>query len=297
MRTDAVDVEVGGASVRLSSLNRVLWPLTGTTKADLVRYYARVAPVILPHLAGHPLTLHRFPEGVDGSHFFQTRAPSHPPWVRTVTLSMPRSGKVFECPVIDDTPGLLWAANLSAIELHPFLGRVDALDRPTALVFDLDPGRPADIADACRVALLIREVLSALGLESYPKVSGGNGLHIHVPLDGSADYSASKLFARALARELASADAGVTDTMTLSARKGRVFVDWSQNDPGKSTIAPYSLRGEALPTVAAPVTWEEVERAAARSVTLVFGPAEVLERLERMGDLSALCEGQALPEF
>jgi bifunctional non-homologous end joining protein LigD len=297
---ETVEVELGDVVVRVTHPERVLWPATGTTKADMIRYYADVAGAVLPHVAGRPVTLHRFPEGVDGPHFFQTRAPPHPPWVRTVTMSMPRSGKVFDAVVLDDVPSLIWAANLTAIDLHPFLGLAGALDRPRALVFDLDPGHPAGRPHACRVALAVREVLEAAGLPALPKVTGGKGIHLHVPLDGSVDYRSSKRFARAVAARLAATHpSAVVDRMPLSARAGRVFVDWSQNDPGKSTIAPYSLHGGTFPTVAAPVTWAEVEGGAASDdpSCLVFGPGEARDRLARIGDPFAGAErsGQRLP--
>jgi bifunctional non-homologous end joining protein LigD len=176
------ELEVEGRRVPVSSLERVLWPLTGMTKADLAGYYLWVAPVLLPHLVSRPLTLHRFPEGVDGPHFFQTRTPAHPPWLRTATLSYPRTGKTFEAPVIDDLAGLVWAVNLSAIELHPFLATVDDLASPTAMVLDLDPGAPAGLRAAAAVAVLLRAELDRLDLVGYPKTSGGKGIHVYVPV-------------------------------------------------------------------------------------------------------------------
>lgn len=256
-------VEVEGRRLQVSSLDRVIWPQTGTTKAHLLEHYLAVAPLLLPHLRDRPVTLHRFPAGVTGKHFFQTRTPPHPEWLRTVTLSYERTGKVFEAPVVDDLAGLVWAVNLTTVELHPFLGTVGALDRPTALVLDLDPGAPAGMLQACEVGLLLRAELDALGLVSYPKTSGGKGLHVLVPVQG-ATYDRTKALARQLATALAQRRPDlVVERMTKSLRQGRVLVDWSQNDPGKSTVAPWSARGHALPTVSVPVTWEEVEQVVA----------------------------------
>ena len=296
--TSTATVEVDGRRLQVSSLDRVLWPATGTTKAELLQYYLAVAPRLLPHLADRPLTLHRYPQGVGGKHFFQTRTPPHPPWLRTVVLSFPRTGKTFEAPVIDDLAGLVWAVNLTTVELHPFLARVSELARPTAMVLDLDPGLPAGLLDACRVGLLLRAELDALGLASYPKTSGGKGLHVYVPVaDGT--YDATKALARRLATELAAAHPDlVVERMTKSLRVGRVLVDWSQNDAGKSTVAPWSVRGQSLPAVSVPVSWCEVEDAVREGdvAPLGFGLDDAVRRAEA-GDAFApvLAGGQALP--
>ena len=295
-----MSVEVGGRLLQVSSLDRVLWPRTGTTKAELLAYYLSVAPVLLPHLVDRPLTLHRFPEGVEGKHFFQTRTPPHPDWVRTVTLSYPRTGKTFEAPVIDDLAALVWAVNLTALELHPFLGTVRALDAPTAMVLDLDPGLPAGMLQACQVALLLRAELDARGLASYPKTSGGKGLHVFVPVQ-DATYEATKGLARTLARTLAARSPDlVVDRMTKALRTGRVLVDWSQNDPGKSTVAAYSPRAGPTPTVSTPVTWREVETAVQHRDPRPLVPdlTGVRRRLAEHGDLFApvLAGGQRLPD-
>jgi bifunctional non-homologous end joining protein LigD len=286
----SVSVGVGGRVVELSSLDRMLWPKVGQTKRDLVRYMSDLADVLLTHVAGHPLTLHRFPEGVDGPHFFQTRAPAHPDWIRAITLTTPKEGKVLDVIVLDDTASLVWAANISAIELHPYLGTADDFERPRAVVFDLDPGEPADLVSCCDVALVLRDVLTAAGLESWPKVSGAKGLHVHVPVDGEGGYERTRRFAHAIAELLASQlpDTVIT-TMNRAKRRGRVFIDWTQNHPWKSTIAPYSLRGFDYPTVAAPVTWDEVERASAtRDLRpLLFLASEMPARLDEHGDLMA----------
>ncbi len=290
MTAGEVTVEVGGRAVRLSSLQRVMWP-SGMTKGELVDYYVRIAPVLLPHLCGRPLTLHRFPEGVSGPHFYQTRCPPRPTWLRTVTLTYPRTGKTFEAPVIDDLPGLVWAANLATVEVHPFLATVSALDEPTHAVVDLDPGPPAGLVDACRVALRVRSLLTDAGLVGVPKTTGGKGMHVFVPLAPGATYDETKRWARTLARRLTTDDAGgVVDVMTKAKRAGKVFVDWSQNDPGKSTIAPYSPRaGGVAPAASIPVTWEEVDAVAQTSDprSLPVRLEQVFERLDRVGDLAA----------
>lgn len=283
-------MEVAGRTLELSSLDRVLWPGTGLTKGWLTSYYVRVAPVLMPHLVGHPVTLHRFPEGIGGEHFFQTRVPPHPEWLRTATMRPARTGKVFDVAVLDDVAGLVWASNLSTIELHPYLGRAEALEEPRFVVFDLDPGAGADVLDCCRVALWLRAVLADLGLESLAKTSGAKGLHVYVPLNRGHTYEETKAFARAVAALLARAHPDhVVDTMTKARRAGKVLVDWSQNDAGKSTVAPYSLRGLPLPTASVPLSWDEVEGALAagdrRLVTFLADDA--LRRIDRHGDLFA----------
>lgn len=281
-------VEIEGKALRLTNLDKVLYPAVGFTKADLIDYYTSVAPVLLPHLAGHPVTLHRFPDGVHGVHFYETRCPPRPDWLPTQHMyTFRRSGKeVFAC-LLDGAPALVWAAQVAAIELHPYLGLASTLDCPTALVFDLDPGPPAGFAEACRVALDVRAVLDGMGLASFPKTSGWAGMHVYVPLNGTATYDDTRAFARAVAAALTQdrPDA-VIDVMTRARRAGKVFVDWSQNDAGKSTVVAYSLRGREVPVVSAPVTWEEVAEGA-EGRPLVFGPETVLRRVEDSGDLFA----------
>jgi bifunctional non-homologous end joining protein LigD len=295
---DELSVEVGGRRLPVSSLDRVLYP-NGFTKAELIDYYTALADAVLPHVRDRPITLHRYPNGVGGPHFYQTRCPPHPPWLRTATMHFPTSGKTFEAPVLDDVAALVWAANLATIELHPFLGRAEQLDRPTQLVFDLDPGPPAGFAQASAVGVRVRAMLAEVGLRSWPKTSGVKGLHLHVPMDGSATYAETKAFARAVAATLARDQPDrVVDRMARTLRAGKVFVDWSQNDPGKSTVAPYSLRGLREPTVATPVTWDEVAAAATGDEPPpAFGPQQARRRLERYGDLlaSMLTVGQRLP--
>lgn len=285
----SVAVEVDGRVVQVSSLDRVLWPRTGTTKADLLEHLLAVAPSLLPHVVDRPVTLHRFPQGLDGPHFFQTRTPPHPAWLRTVELSYPRTGKRFRAPVLDDLAGLVWAANLTTLELHPFLATTADLARPSALVLDLDPGAPAGLLEACAVGLLLREELDQRGLASYAKSSGGKGLHVYVPVEETS-YDATKALARHLAARLTAQHPDlVVDRMTKSLRVGRVLVDWSQNDPGKSTVAPYSPRATPVPAVSTPLSWAEVERAVAAGdpTGLVASFDGIRRRLDEVGDLFA----------
>jgi len=288
-------VVVEGRTLELTHLEKVLYPRTGTTKAAVLDYYRRAAPVLLPHLARRPVTLRRYPDGVEGESFFEKRCPDHrPEWVETHEVPSVRYGSIGFCG-IDGLAALMWVVNLGALELHPYLHLGDTTEQPTALVFDLDPGPPADLVDACRVGLLLRGLLREVGLECVAKTSGGKGLHVYVPLDTESGYERTKGFARAVAEALARRDPErVTSLMSTAERAGKVLVDWSQNDAHKTTVAAYSLRAGPRPTVSAPVTWAEVERAASG---LVFGPDAVLERVATHGDLfrPVLELGQDLP--
>jgi bifunctional non-homologous end joining protein LigD len=279
-------VEVEGRTLALTNLEKVLWPQTGTTKAELIEYYVAVAPVLLPHLERRPLTLRRFPDGVDGISWHQNECQGEPEWFPVFETSG-RGGRRLRFCLVDGLASLVWLANQAAVELHPFLWRTDRPREPTQVVFDLDPGAPAGLVEAARVAMALRPLLLELGLEPHVKTSGSLGLHVHAPLAAPLD---TKQFARGVAQRLAEERPDqVTAEMRRSARRGRVFVDWLQNDVTRQTVAPYSLRGLAYPTVAAPVLWEEVERAAEEesSAPLVFTPGDVLDRVERDGDLFA----------
>jgi bifunctional non-homologous end joining protein LigD len=278
-------VDVEGRRLGLTNLDKVLWPETGTTKAQLIEYYVAVAPVLLPHLEGRPLTLRRFPDGVGGITWHQNEIQREPPWFPVFETSG-RGGRRLRFALVDDLASLVWVANQAAIELHPFSWRIERPREPTQLVFDLDPGPPAGLVEAARVALELRPRLEARRLEPLPKASGSLGLHVHARLEEPLD---AKALARELAEELADElPAEVVAEMKREARAGKVFVDWLQNDVTRQTVAPYSLRGLPHPTVAAPVRWEEVEHAAAGDAgTLVFTPADVLARIERDGDLFA----------
>ncbi|HEX3173487.1 MAG TPA: non-homologous end-joining DNA ligase [Solirubrobacterales bacterium] len=299
-------VEVDGRELSLTNLDKVLYPKAGFTKGEMVDYYARVAPAILPHLAGRAVTLRRFPEGAEDldAAFFEKRCPKHrPKWVKTARVEAgPHAGKIDFC-VCDGLPTLVWMAQLATIELHPSLSLARAPKRPTVLVFDLDPGPPADIVDCCRIGLRLREMFDHFGLRCLPKTSGSKGLQIYVPLNSrSTSYEVTKPFAKAIAQLLEKQTPDrVVSKMKKVEREGKVFVDWSQNHQRKTTIAVYSLRARERPTVSTPVTWEEVERAAESGDggTLVFEAGDVLERVEERGDLFApvLELEQELPEL
>ncbi|GAA2602798.1 non-homologous end-joining DNA ligase [Actinomadura fulvescens] len=287
MTSKKVSVEVDGRQVTLSNLGKNLYP--DFTKGEVIDYYVKIAPVVLPHLKDRPATRIRYPDGVDGGSFFEKNAPSHTPdWIRTQTLPTPGSSKgrtELDFIVIDDLPTLVWCANMAALELHIPQWKVGPRGRvhdPDLMVFDLDPGAPATIMDACRVAHLLRDLLADDGLESYPKTSGKKGLHLYVPIkenDRTSEY------AKECAERLASSHGDlVVSRMEKKLRKGKVFVDWSQNNPAKTTVAPYSLRAAQSPSVSTPLTWDELEECGSSS-DLTFSPDEVLERVEEHGDL------------
>jgi len=296
-------VEVDGRELKLTNLDKVLYPVAGFTKGEVVDYYAKVAPVIVPHLRGRPLTLRRFPEGVDdtGAAFFEKRCPKHrPEWVETAPV--PVEGDTIDFCLCEDLPTLVWMAQLAAIELHPSLSLAQELERPTVLAFDLDPGPPADVLDCCRVALRLRDLFGHFEVECFPKTSGSKGLQVYVPLNTEASYEETKPLAKAIAQLLEKQTPDqVVSKMKKVDRKGRVFVDWSQNHSRKTTIAVYSLRARERPTVSTPVSWEEVEGALERDdrECLVFEAGDVLERIERQGDLFApvLERKQQLPDL
>jgi len=298
-------VEVAGREIKLSNLEKVLYPKTGFTKGEMIDYYARVAPALLPHLKGRAVTLRRFPEGVDNldAAFFEKRCPRHrPDWMETVTVvAGPRAGEIDFCHC-KDLPSLIWLAQLAAIELHPSLSLAKAPEQPRVLAFDLDPGPPADVLDCCRIGLRLRELFSHFDLECFPKTSGSKGLQVYLPLNRKTDYEETKPFAKAIAQLLEKQTPGeVISKMPKAERTGKVFVDWSQNHPRKTTICVYSLRARDKPTASTPVTWEEVEEAldAEDASMLVFEAGEVLERIEEHGDLFApvLELKQKLPKF
>jgi len=297
-----VAVEVGGRQLKLSNLDKVLYPEAGFTKGQVIDYYSRIAPVLVPHLAGRPLTLKRYPNGVDSQFFYEKNCPKHrPPWVVTTPVYAGRKNELMNYCVADDLPTLVWMANLAALELHPSLSRGPEIRTPTMLVFDLDPGPPAALLECTRVALVLREVLDQLGLRSFAKTSGSKGLQIYAPLNTPITYGETKPFAHALAKMLeASHPEQVLSLMKKDLRTGKVFIDWSQNDEHKTTVSIYSLRARPRPTVSTPVTWDEVAEAAERgdAANLVFEAPDVLERVAEHGDLFApvLELEQRLPE-
>jgi len=308
---DKIAVQVDGRDLTLTNLAKVLYPADGFTKAEVLDYYQRISVVLLPHVTGRPMTLKRYPDGVDDQSFFAKHAPAgRPDWVRTeeIVSSSSRSrspGEPIEYVVIDDLPALMWAANLAALELHvpmwrfPETASVSGHDaapatehglEPDLLVFDLDPGAPATIVDCCRVAEALRPVLADADLDALPKTSGGKGLQLYARVNGMTAEQASALakdFAERMERELPRL---VVSRMTKSLRPGKVLIDWSQNNGSKTTVAPYSLRAREHATVSTPVTWEEV--GACRDVAdLFFTAPDVLARVETRGDLFARLNG------
>jgi bifunctional non-homologous end joining protein LigD len=257
----------------------------------VIDYYVRVAPALLPHLTGRPLTLRRYPEGTEAGHFFEKRCPEHrPDWVRTSPVWSGREGGEISFCLCDDLPTLVWLAQLASLELHPSLSHAERMDTPTVLAFDLDPGEPATVVECAPVALRLRDLFGDLGVECFPKSSGSKGLQVYVPLNAELTYEVTKPYAQAVARLLERMDPdGVTSRMTKRLRRGKVFVDWSQNDESKTTVAVYSLRARERPTVSAPLDWDEVGAIADRRDPdlVAFEAHEVLERIEERGDLFA----------
>jgi bifunctional non-homologous end joining protein LigD len=294
-----VHVEVEGRELSLSNLDKVMYPETGFTKGQVIDYYTRIAPVLLPHLHDRPLTLKRYPNGVEGGHFYEKQCPSHrPDWVRSEPVGL--SSKTIDFCICDDLPTLVWLANLADLELHPSLSKVPEVERPTLMAFDLDPGAGTGLAECCEVALLLRDALSALGLESFPKTSGSKGIQVYVPLNiDDVDYDhGTKLISNALARHLETAHPKlIVSSQRKELRKNKVLIDWSQNDEHKTTVGVYSLRARERPTVSTPLAWDEVE--AGDPDALVFDADDVLARVEEHGDLFAPVEEleQRLPDL
>ncbi|HEY3865681.1 MAG TPA: non-homologous end-joining DNA ligase, partial [Solirubrobacteraceae bacterium] len=300
----AVEVEAEGRTLKLTNRAKVMYPQSGFTKGELIDYYAAVAPVLLPHLAGRPLTLKRYPDGVEGEYFYEKRCPPHrPDWVRTAAIASERGSGTIDYCLAEDLPTLLWAANLADIELHTSLSRAERMGGPTAIVFDLDPGAPAGLRACCRVALWIREIFDSFGLETFVKTSGAKGMQVYAPLNTPVDYEQTKSFARAVAELLQKRHPRqVVARMAKDLRPGRVLVDWSQNDEHKTTVCVYSLRARERPTISTPLAWEEVEgalRGGRGEPSLSAEPRKLLQRVERDGDLFAplLTLTQELPDL
>ncbi|MCW2837714.1 MAG: dependent ligase [Marmoricola sp.] len=297
-----VSVQVDGRTLTLVNLEKVMYPRTGTTKGEVLNYYAQIAPVMLPHLAGRAVTRIRWPHGTGDTSFFEKNAPSGTPsWVRTATVptsgSRTQSGEEGELrfPVIDSLATLTWLVNLASLELHVHQWTVTKRGRPqnpNRLVIDLDPGEPAGLGECSEVALLVRDRLAADGLDSVPVTSGSKGLHLYAGLDRSRTHEEVRDYAKQIAEELEKEHSKlVVSQMTKARRGGKVFLDWSQNTGAKTTISPYSLRGRDLPTVAAPRTWDEVEAGADDPLALEHVRfEEVLERVLDQGDLFSLPE-------
>jgi bifunctional non-homologous end joining protein LigD len=287
-RSATVEVKVGGKTLRLSNLDKVLYSEVGFTKGQVIDYYSRIAPVLLPHLKNHPLTLKRYPNGVDDKFFYEKQSPSHrPDWVKTVAV--PARGKTIDFTLANDLPTLVWLANLADLELHTSLSLAKDIKRPTTLAFDLDPGPPATIVECSQVALWLREIFTELKLDSFPKTSGSKGMQIYVPLNNpKATYDFTKPFAKALAELLEKRHPKqVVSSMKKELRPKKVLIDWSQNDEHKTTVSVYSLRAKARPTVSTPLSWDEVEAIldSGDPGTAVYDSDDVLARVDEQGDL------------
>ncbi len=296
-------VEVEGRKLKLTNLEKVLYPAAGFTKGQVVDYMVRIAPVLVPHLAGRPLTMKRYPEGVDHEYFFEKNAPMHKPdWVKTTPVWSGSNRRTIHFLLANDLPTLVWIANLASIELHPSLSLAADIPMPTMIVFDLDPGPPANIVQCAQVGLWVRAIFDHFGLQSFPKTSGSKGLQIYVPLNTKTSYDETKSFAHAVARLLEQEHPElVVSDMKKAVRTNKVFVDWSQNDEHKTTISVYSLRAREQPTVSTPVEWAEVEEALKKkdAARLVFEAKDVLARVEKRGDLFAPVQKlkQKLPQL
>ncbi|HEY5035520.1 MAG TPA: non-homologous end-joining DNA ligase [Chthoniobacterales bacterium] len=296
------ELVVAGRKLAVSNLDKVLYPKAGFTKGELINYYIRIAPVLLPHLKDRPLTMKRYPNGVESGFFYEKNCPSHrPDWVKTATVWSEGNKRDMQYCLAQDLPTLVWAANLADIELHTSLSRKKDVARPTMMVFDLDPGAPADIVQCCVVGLLLREILQSLKLESWAKTSGSKGLQIYVPLNTAVTYEQTKSLSHELAEYLEREHPQlVVSKMAKALRPGKIFVDWSQNDEHKTTVCVYSLRAKSEPTASTPVTWEEVEKTAKKKngKALVFHCEDTLRRVEKLGDLFAEVETlkQKLPK-
>jgi bifunctional non-homologous end joining protein LigD len=285
----SVEVQIEGRTVKLTNLEKVLYPDVGFTKAQVIDYYTRIAPVLLPHTRDHPLTLKRYPNGVYGEFFYEKNCPKHrPPWVQTATVwSGGNNRDMYYC-LCQDLPTLVWLANLATLEMHTSLSYGDDLPTPRTLVFDLDPGPPATIVECCRIGLMLRDMFREHGLESYAKTSGSKGLQLYVPLNTKVGYNETKVVSKGIAQDFEARHPDLAVHKQLKElRTGRVLIDWSQNDQYKTTVNVYSLRAMERPTVSTPLTWDEVEGIASSGEPLAFTAAEVLARVEEHGDLFA----------
>jgi bifunctional non-homologous end joining protein LigD len=282
-----VSVEVEGRELSLSNLDKVMFPSVGFTKGQVIDYYTRIAPALLPHLRDRPLTLKRYPNGVEGGHFYEKQCPSHrPDWVRSEPVVL--SSKTIDFCICDDLQTLVWLANLADLELHPSLSKAPDVERPTLMAFDLDPGPGSGLAECCEVALILRQALGHLGLECFAKTSGSKGIQVYVPLNvEEVDYdTGTKRLSNALARHLESQNPKlIVSSQRKELRKNKVLIDWSQNDEHKTTVSVYSMRAREHPTVSTPLSWDEVEQGDADA--LVFDTEGALARVEEHGDLFA----------
>jgi bifunctional non-homologous end joining protein LigD len=286
---DKAQLVVKGKKLSVSNLDKVLYPRAGFTKGQVIDYYIRIAPVLLPHLRDRPLTMKRYPDGVEGEFFYEKNCPAHrPKWVKTAKVWSESNNRMMEYCLIQDLPTLVWAANLADLELHTSLSRKQNMERPTVMVFDLDPGAPADIVQCSQVGLWLRDLLGKMGFKSFAKTSGSKGLQVYVPLKSPVTYVQTKELSHAIAEHLEHEHGDVvTSNMSKALRRGKVLVDWSQNDQHKTTVCAYSLRAREEPTVSTPVTWEEVAgcRKKKDAGLLKFRSDQVLARVEKTGDL------------
>lgn len=289
MSATKTQLRVGNKILEVSNLDKVLYPAAGFTKAQVIDYYIQIAPALLPHLKDRPLTMKRYPNGVNGEFFYEKRCPSHrPDWVKTARIWSEGNDDYVNFCVANDLPTLVWAANLADLELHTSLAKSRNKERPTMMVFDLDPGPPATIVECAQVALWIKEIFDAHKLEVFAKTSGSKGLQLYIPLNTPVTYEATKPFAQALAQRLEREHPKeVVSRMQKALRTGKVFIDWSQNDAHKTTVCVYSLRAKERPTVSTPVTWNEIEAVLKKRnpEELVFDSAAAIERVKRFGDL------------
>lgn len=298
MARTTTQVEIEGKELTLSNLEKVFYPETGFTKGQMIDYYARVAPTLLPHLKNRAISLKRYPDGVEGNFFYEKQKPKHAPdWIETVAVETSR--KTIDYVMVNNAATLIWVANMASLEIHPFLALSSDVLKPTKITFDLDPGPPADIVQCCEVALLVRDLLDDMGLVCFPKTSGSKGMQLEVPLNTDATFDQTKSFARAVAQLLEGRhEKLVVSKMEKAVRANKIFIDWSQNDDAKTTVSAYSLRAKSTPTVSTPVTWDEVETGAGGKA-LSFTSDETLQRIVELGDLQApvLSTKQDLPDF
>jgi bifunctional non-homologous end joining protein LigD len=301
MAPDRLAVSIDGRDLELSNLDKMMYPAAGFTKGEVIDYYTRIAPVMLPHLANRAVTRIRYPNGVEGAHFFEKNKPGGTPsWVRLANLPVPgstMSRERIDFVVVDELATLVWLANLAALELHTPQWQIDA--EPDLLVVDLDPGAPAALRECCAVAVLMRDRLAEDGISAYPKTSGKKGMQLCCPISGTQDGSVVTEYAKRVAEELAAmVPAAITAKMARQLRPGKVFIDWSQNNPAKTTVTPYSLRAQERPTASTPLTWDEVEAIGTGTAPpRQYTAGELLDRVDRHGDLleALLTRGPALP--
>lgn len=296
------ELEVDGRKLQVSNLQKILYPKAGFTKGDVINYYIRIAPYLLPHVKNRALTLKRYPNGVEGMFFYEKNCPAHrPPWVKTAPIWSEGNNRIMDYCLANDLPTLVWAANLADLEIHTSLACSKYPERPTMLVFDLDPGAPADIVKCCKVGLWLRDILKSDGLECYAKTSGSKGLQVYAPLNTAATFDGTKIYAKNLAERLEKEHPeDVVSKMLKKLRMNKILVDWSQNDPHKTTVCVYSLRAKDHPTVSTPITWDEAAECLERKDPdfLVFNTEAAVERAKKNGDLfePVLTQKQKLPK-